>query len=117
MRTFSQLFTPKLFYTNGNFRVIWMKTVDFMKDLEWGMFFGLLVCYLATDLTVLDYMPLMVCLERSNPSHHAFITDILNSSILSYINTGSGRADAQHPAQEQPLLCGVAPQQREDHHV
>ena len=39
MGTFSQLFTPKMFYTNVNFLVIWMKTVDFNKDLEWGMFF------------------------------------------------------------------------------
>ena len=35
---FSQLFTPRLFYIIVNFCVIWLKTVDFIKDLEEGMF-------------------------------------------------------------------------------
>ena len=38
MGKFSQILTPKWFYTIVNFWVIWLKTVDFIKDLEEGMF-------------------------------------------------------------------------------
>ncbi len=31
-----------------------------------------------------------------------------------YVNEGGGRADAEHPEQEQQLLRGVDPQQRQD---
>ena len=49
MGKFSQILTPKWFYTIVNFWVIWLKTVDFIKDLEWDMFFwtrGMCFCVL-----------------------------------------------------------------------
>ena len=36
---YGEMFTPQLFYTNEFLGDIWMRTVDFIKDLEPGMFF------------------------------------------------------------------------------
>ena len=52
MGKFSQILTPKWFYTIVNFWVIWLKTVDFIKDLEEGMFSWTRGRLLALKITV-----------------------------------------------------------------